>query len=101
MGRLLRLSCRLLFTHLKPLRFVSMAIASLLLANGALHIVGTFLTGRYSPGPVTSVLCAFPTAIYTWITIPAKWHLGALQVILAILLGVLWQLIPLVFMVRR
>jgi hypothetical protein len=50
----------------------SMSIATLLLANGALHVAGTYLTGRYSPGVITSVLCYFPAAIFTWITIPPQ-----------------------------
>jgi hypothetical protein len=79
----------------------SMSIAGLLLANGALHVAGTFLTGRYSPGVVTSVLCYFPSAIYTLVTIPPKWQMGVLRVLAAILLGVFWQAIPLAFILRH
>ena len=78
-----------------------MSIAGLLLANGVLHVAGTFLTGRYSPGAITSMLCYFPAAIYTPLTIQPKWHMGILQMIGAILLGILWQLIPLAFMILR
>jgi hypothetical protein len=80
---------------------VSMSIAGLLLANGALHVAGTFLTGRYSPGAVTSVLCYFPAAIYTLATVPSKWHMSIAQIIWALLLGCLWQSIPLAYMVLR
>jgi Protein of unknown function with HXXEE motif len=79
----------------------SMSIAGLLLANGALHVVGTFLTKRYSPGTVTSILCYFPAAVYALITLPPKWHVRTSQILLAMLLGILWQLIPLVFMILR
>jgi hypothetical protein len=79
----------------------SLSVASLLLANGALHAAGTLLTGRYSPGVFTSVFCYFPAAIYALIAIPPKWHMDVLQVLLAILLGIVWQLIPLGLMVVR
>jgi Protein of unknown function with HXXEE motif len=79
----------------------SMSIATLLLANGALHVTGTYWTGRYSPGAITSVLGYFPAAIFTWITIPPKWHMGTEPIVWAILLGVFWQLIPLAFMILR
>jgi hypothetical protein len=78
----------------------NMSIASLLLANGALHVAGTFLTRRYSPGAITSVLCYFPAAIFTLITIPPKWHMGTEPIVWSILLGIFRQLIPLAFMIR-
>lgn len=79
----------------------SMSIAVLLFANGILHVVGTFVTHRYSPGAVTSVLCYFPAAIYALITLQPKWHMDIGQMIGAILLGVFWQLIPLSIMILR
>jgi len=78
---------------------LSMSIASSLLANGALHVAGTYRTGRYSPGTITSVLCYFPSAIFAWITIPPVWHMGTGAIVRAILLGAFWQLIPLAFIV--
>jgi hypothetical protein len=90
-----------LFSDPRSTPILSMSIATLLLANGALHVAGTFLTGRYSPGAITSVLCYFPAAIFTWITIPPKWHIGTGPIVWAILLGVFWQLIPLAIMVLR
>jgi hypothetical protein len=79
----------------------SLSVASLLIANGALHVAGTFLTNRYSPGAFTSVFCYFPAAIYTLITIPPKWHMSVLQIVWAIGLGIGWQLLPLGLMVFR
>lgn len=79
----------------------SLSVAGLLLANGALHIAGTLLTKRYSPGAITSLLCYFPAAAFALMTIPVKWHMDGFHVTLAILLGLLWQLIPLGFMLRR
>jgi hypothetical protein len=79
----------------------SLSVAGLLLANGVLHIAGTLLTKRYSPRTITSLLCYFPTAGFTLMTIPAKWHMDTFQVTLAMLLGLLWQLIPVGFMLRR
>jgi hypothetical protein len=79
----------------------SLSIAGLLIANGALHIAGTFLTRQYSPGAVTSVLCYFPAGIYAFATIPIDWQMDALQVLEAIILGVTWQAIPLSWMMIR
>ena len=85
--------------HTTPI--FSLSIASLLLANGARHVAGTFLSGRYSPGAFTSVFCYFPAAIYALVTIPPKWHMNLLQVLWAFLLGIVWQLLPLGFMGLR
>jgi hypothetical protein len=81
---------------------LALSIAGLLLANGAMHVAGTLLTRRYSPGAVTSVLCYFPAAVYALTTVPAKWHMGGAQVLGALVLGCVWAMIPLAFMfVRR
>jgi hypothetical protein len=79
----------------------SLSIAGLLLANGSLHVAGTFLTGRYSPGTITSVLCYLPAALYALETIPSQWHMGGGAVSEAMLLGMIWQLIPLTVMIWR
>jgi len=79
----------------------NLSIAGLLLVNGAVHVVGTFWTGRYSPGAITSVFLYFPSALYTLIVIPHKWRMGAVQVVLGILLGFVWQMIPLAFVILR
>jgi hypothetical protein len=80
----------------------SLSIAALLLANGSLHVIGTFLSHRYAPGAVTSALCYFPAAFYTLFTIPGQWNMPAAAVWSAIWLGLFWQAIPLgVMIVRR
>jgi hypothetical protein len=90
-----------LFSNAQRTPIFSLSIAGLLLANGALHVIGTLVTRRYSPGTVTSVFCYFPTSVYSLLTIAPRWHMGAPQVIGAISLGVFWQLLPLGFMARR
>jgi hypothetical protein len=74
---------------------LSLSVPSLLLANGALHLLGTFVTKRYSPGVVTAVLLYFPIATHALITLRTKWHLSNSTVVSGILLGIGWQLIPL------
>jgi hypothetical protein len=90
-----------LFSSPQASPIFSLSIAGLLLANGALHVGGTFLTRRYSPGAITSVLCYFPTAIYALVKLPPAWHMPPSQVMLALLLGVFWQMLPLSVMLLR
>ena len=90
-----------LFSNAQRTPIFSLSVAGLLLANGALHVIATLVTRRYSPGTVTSVFCYFPTSIYSLLTIAPKWHMGVPEVIGAISLGVLWQLVPLGVMARR
>ena len=90
-----------LFSNAQRSPIFSLSIAGLLLANGALHVAGTLVTRHYSPGTVTSIFCYFPASIYSLLTIAPKWHMGVPQVIGAISLGVLWQLLPLGVMARR
>ncbi|MBV8098627.1 MAG: HXXEE domain-containing protein [Verrucomicrobia bacterium] len=90
-----------LFSNAQRTPIFSLSIAGLLLANGALHVIGTLVTRRYSPGTVTSVFCYLPTSVYSLLTVAPKWHMGVPQVIGAISLGVLWQLLPLGVMARR
>lgn len=89
------------FSPARSTPVVSLSIAGLLLANGALHIAGTVFTKRYSPGAVTSVLCYFPAALYALATIPKHWQMGDLQVVESLILGAVWQGIPLSFMLFR
>ncbi len=79
----------------------SLSIAGLLLANGVLHIAGSLVTHRYSPGAVTSSACYFPSAIYAFVTLAPQWRMSAAQVAGAVLLGIGWQLLPLPFLLRR
>jgi hypothetical protein len=85
-----------LFHRAQSTPIVSLSIASLLLANGLLHVAGTFITKQYSPGAVTSVIAYFPSAVWTLIVAPAEWHMTGWEIALAFLLGVSWQAIPLV-----
>ena len=79
----------------------SLAVAGLLLTNGATHIAGTLLTHSYSPGVVTSVVGYLPSAICALVTLTLHWHLGIRQIALSLLLGVAWQLLPLAWLILR
>jgi hypothetical protein len=80
---------------------LSLSIPSLLVANGMLHVLGTFVTRQYSPGVVTAVLLYFPTATYALLTIPRQWNSTRSTVVAGVLLGFGWQLIPVVRVAAR
>jgi hypothetical protein len=75
----------------------TLSVPSLLLANGALHVVGTIVTRRYSPGVVTSVALFFPLATYALV------HAGADSKTVSggILLGIGWMCVPLTVVMLR
>lgn len=60
----------------------------LLLANGALHVIGSIVSKSYSPGVITSVLLFFPLGTYALLKMPTVSGGG-------ILLGIGWMLVPL------
>lgn len=47
-------------TRRESLGWIAIAIATLLFANGVLHILGSIATGRYSPGLITGVILYVP-----------------------------------------
>jgi hypothetical protein len=67
---------------------LSLSVPALLLTNGAMHVIGTIATKRYSPGVITSVLLFFPLGVYA--ISRAKTANGT-----GILLGIGWMLVPL------
>ena len=73
---------------------LTLSVPVLLLTNGALHLVGTIATRRYSPGVITSVVLFFPLGTDA---IMAQTISGT-----GILLGISWMLVPLtIVMLRR
>lgn len=72
---------------------LSVSVPSLLLANGALHVLGTIVTKRYSPGVITSVLLFFPLGTYALLKMPT--------VSGGILLGIGWMCVPLTVVALR
>ena len=72
---------------------LSVSVPSLLVANGALHVIGTIVTKRYSPGVITSVLLFFPLGTYALLKTPT--------VSGGILLGIGWMCVPLTVIALR
>jgi Protein of unknown function with HXXEE motif len=73
---------------------LSISIPSLLLINGMLHVLGTFITKRYSPGVITAVLLYFPIGGYAIFELARSWQLPSSIIVEGILLGAGWHLIP-------
>jgi uncharacterized protein with HXXEE motif len=73
---------------------VSVSIPILLLANTALHVGGTLVTRRYSPGVVTAVVLYFPLATYTLIRLTRGGGALGSALTAGLVLGVAWQCIP-------
>jgi hypothetical protein len=75
----------------------TLSVPAVLLANGALHVIGTIVTRRYSPGVITSVVLFFPLAGY------ALAHSGADSKTVSggILLGIGWMCVPLTVVALR
>ena len=73
---------------------LSLSVPALLLTNGAMHVIGTIATKRYSPGVITSVLLFFPLGAYAVLTIKTTSGTG-------ILLGIGWMLVPLIVVSLR
>ena len=67
---------------------LSASAPALLLTNGAMHVVGSILTKRYSPGVITSVLLFFPLGTYALLKMPTVSGDG-------IMLGIGLMLVPL------
>jgi hypothetical protein len=74
---------------------VGLSIPALLLANGLTHVVGTVVTRRYCPGVVTAMVLYFPISAYALATLSHHWQIPFRTLILGILLGFGWQLVPL------
>jgi Protein of unknown function with HXXEE motif len=47
-------------TAIRPARVLLVPLATIVVANGLLHLGGTIVTGRYSPGALTGVLLWLP-----------------------------------------
>ena len=47
-------------TTRESLGWLTIAIAAVLVVNGLLHLLGSLVTGAYSPGLITSVVLYFP-----------------------------------------
>jgi len=72
----------------------SLSIAALFLINTVMHLVPMAIVRRYSPGSVSAVFLYVPLAIYAFYVADEAGKLGALTVLGAFLLGLLWMSFP-------
>jgi hypothetical protein len=79
----------------------ALSVASLVLSNAAIHIVGTLFLGQYSPGILSSVLLYIPLGLYAFRVAAGSGQMSTGAYARAVLLGVLWMAAPLAFQVVR
>lgn len=72
----------------------SLSVASLLLFNALLHIVGTVKAKGYVPGLVSGVLLYMPLSVYAYWRFANSGQLALLEVLASGFLGVLYQAVP-------
>ena len=76
---------------------LALSVASLVLVNAAIHIVGALALRQYSPGMVSSVLLHGPLGLYAFRAARRSGQMSAGTYARAALLGVLWMIVPLAF----
>ncbi len=81
----------------KSLAF-SLSVASLLLFNALMHIIGTIRANRYVPGTVSSVLLYLPLSLCAYYLFANSGRLSLLDGIVSILLGALYQAVPIAYL---
>ncbi len=72
----------------------SLSIAGLLLVNSLMHLLGSIRIRGYTPGLVTSVALYLPLSVYAYSIFLSAGQLTSLQAITTVILGVLYQAIP-------
>ena len=77
----------------------SMSVAGLLFTNGLMHIMGCVKAKGYAPGVITGVLLYIPVSVYAYLL---SIHLGLLtlnELIVTGVLGLLYQAVPIGYLV--
>jgi hypothetical protein len=72
----------------------SLSIASLLVCNGLIHLMGSLRARRYTPGLITGLLLYIPLGIMAYIVFWRSGELPIMQGILSFLLGLAYQAVP-------
>jgi hypothetical protein len=78
----------------------SLSIAGLLFINGFAHLAGTIITSHYQPGVISGLLLYLPlsvTAVFLYFT---AGRIEISDLVFAGLLGLLYQLTPLILIIR-
>ena len=72
----------------------SLSIASLLVSNGLIHLMGSLRARRYAPGLITGVLLYIPLGIMAYSFFLNSGELSESQAIISVLLGLAYQIVP-------
>ncbi|MCX6006525.1 MAG: HXXEE domain-containing protein [Chloroflexi bacterium] len=75
----------------------SLSAASLLFINGLAHLGGSIRLKGYVPGVVTGSVLYLPLSIYAFYYFTASGELNVLDTVTAAWLGMLYQIVPLVY----
>ncbi len=76
----------------------SLSIAGLLLVNGLMHVGGSIRMGGYTPGLITGIALYLPLSIYGYSVFLHSGQLTLLACIATVILGVLYQAVPIVYL---
>jgi hypothetical protein len=95
-GMQLLLCVIVIFTGRSNLAF-SLSAASLLFINGLVHIGGSIRLRGYAPGVITGTVLYLPLSIYAFYYFTASGELHTNDAFVAVGLGILYQLVPLVY----
>jgi hypothetical protein len=72
-----------------------MSVAALLFINGWVHILASIRTKGYVPGVITGLALYLPLSIYAYYLFIGSGQLALNQVFISVILGLLYQTIPL------
>jgi hypothetical protein len=72
----------------------SLSIASLLITNGLMHLIGSQRARRYAPGLVSGLLLYIPLGITAYAYFLGSGQISVPQALLSALLGLAYQLVP-------
>jgi hypothetical protein len=72
----------------------SLSIASLLITNGLMHLLGTLRARRYAPGLVSGLMLYIPLGSMAYAYFLGSGQISAPQALLSALLGLAYQLVP-------
>lgn len=80
---------------------LALSVASLVLVNAAIHIVGTLALRRYSPGVVSAAVLYLPLGLCAFYVAARTGELSLGTGARAVLLGLLWMAVQLAFQAVR
>jgi len=95
-GLQLLLCIVVIFVGVSNLAF-SLSAAALLFINGLMHLGGAVRLKGYAPGVITGSVLYIPLAVYSFYYFASSGRLNAGDAAIAVILGILYQLVPLAY----